>query len=104
MGDFVRHQKEGTKFEKRNYRRKENEIKDVVRDLRLRYKSISPLKDTDGSDGEERRGFFGDFEKIKLSLEEIIRNRNGGHREIIDTFRNDTEAWGEAPMQYGELK
>ena len=40
-------QKEGRKFAKKNYERKKTEIKDVVRYLRIRYKKVSPLKDTD---------------------------------------------------------
>ena len=49
----------------KKYRRKQNAIKEVVKDLRIRHNSTSPLIDTGDFDGEEFYGFFGDFEQIK---------------------------------------
>ena len=40
---LVRQQNGGAGFQKKDYPRKKNEIKDVVKDLRARYKSILPV-------------------------------------------------------------
>ena len=45
--DFVRKQKEGRKFAKKNYQRREIGIKGAVNYLRILYKSILPFLDTD---------------------------------------------------------
>ena len=57
--------KKKAEIRQKNYRRKQNEMKEVVKYLRLRYKSISPLKGTGDFDGAEFYGFSGDSEQNK---------------------------------------
>ena len=58
------------------------EIKEVVKDSRVMYKSILPL-----GIRAVARGFRGDFEKNRERREGEI----GGREEIIDTYSNDTK-------------
>ena len=62
-GDFARQHKEGWGPAKKNYIRRETEIMGVFRDLRIRYKTELPLKDTDDCEDVEFYGFCGDFEE-----------------------------------------
>ena len=62
---LARPRNEDTTSMQKNYHRKQNEIKDFVQDFRIRYRPITPLKDTDGSDGGEFYGLCGNYEQNK---------------------------------------
>ena len=62
----------------------------------MRYKSISPLKDSDGFGDEEFYGFAGDFEQNKERWGHEMEIEIAGQEELIDTYGNDTEEWQEA--------
>ena len=85
LQEFVRRMKEGAKFRQWHYPRKQNEIKEVVKCARLRYKSISPLKDAGDFDDGEFYGFCGDFELNKQRWGEEMETEIEGRQEIIDT-------------------
>ena len=104
LGDSARQQKDGSKFRQQNYPLRKNEIIDVVTDLRIRYKSISPLKDTDYFDDGEFYGFRGDFAQNKERWPEEMEIEIECQPGIIDTYGNDTEEWKEAHMEYEKLK
>ena len=50
LKDFERHQKGRKEFARKNCHLERSEIKEVANDLRMRYKSIAPLKETDDFD------------------------------------------------------
>ena len=62
---YVSRREEGSEFSNQNYQLKKNEISEVAKDFRARYKSIPPVKDTDGFDDEEFYGLRVDFEQIR---------------------------------------
>ena len=70
--------------------------------MRVRYKSISPLKDAGDSVDEESHGFRGDVAQSKYSWQKELEIE--GREEIIDTFGNDTWGWGESHLEYRKLK
>ena len=88
------------KFRQKNYPRKRNRVKAVVNYSRLRYKSISPLIDTDDFAGGEFYWFFGDFETNKERWPEATKLEIERH-VIIYTCSNDTHEWQEAQAEYG---
>ena len=53
--------------------------------MRLLYKSIPPLKDTDGIDGGEFYGLRGDIERIMGRRKEEMEIEMYGREEITDT-------------------
>ena len=104
LGNFVKRQKEGWNSETSTYKRRVGEIKGVSGDFRIRYKSISPLKDTGDFDDGEPHGFSCDYEQNKDAMWEEIEIEMEGRWGIIDAFGNDTEEMRESKLEYVKLK
>ena len=81
-GDFVKRQKEGGEFSKKNCERKQTEIKGVAKDLRIRYKSILSLK---------RYGLFRRWRSLRTS-----RRFRGNKERTQDEIENATQGRKEA--------
>ena len=98
-------QMEVGEFPRKNYHRQRREIKEVANGLRLRYKSIPPLKEAGDFDGAEFYGFCDDFEENKglwhLGIDEDLRCRG----MELDIFNEDSGGgWKDAQMKYGRPK
>ena len=91
VGGFVRKQKEVAKSKQKNYRTQKDGIKEVVKDSRVMYKSISPLKDTGDFEDEDFYGFFVDSARNRELRQEEMKLGMGGREEITDTYRKDTK-------------
>ena len=70
----------------------------------MRCKSIYALKETDGPDGSDFYGFFGDFEENKgrgqLGIEEATQYQ----ARDLEIYNEDTEEWEEPQMRYDRFK
>ena len=97
MHNFARQQTEGAKSAQKNYQRRKTEIKGVAKDLRIRYKTIHPLKDADDfGDGE----FYG-FTAISRQLKIVcvcgdFEVEFEGRKEVIAAVGEATEDWKDA--------
>ena len=80
LEDFAGQHKEGARFRRMDYKRGKNEIKDDVKYMRIRYKSMSPLRDTGDFEHGEFYGFCGDVEqnKERWGKRNGSRNRRSG--------------------------
>ena len=94
-------QREGWGFAQKNYRRRDQRSPN---DLRLRYKSISHLKETDGRDDSAAYGFRGDFDENKglweLEIGDDMQDRERG----LEIFNVDTSDREEDQMKFEMLK
>ena len=84
-----------------NYQRKQNEVKEVVKESQLRYGSILLVKDTDGLGGGEFYGFRGDSGRHKGRSQKEMGIEIERHGGIIYTYSNDTKDRKEAQLKYG---
>ena len=82
----------------------ENEIIEVGNGLRMRYKSISPLKETGDFGDSYFYGFCDDFDENKGRGQLEIEEEMKGRREVIETSDEYTEDWEEAQIIYETLK
>ena len=104
LNDSVRQQKETA----RNFRERiifdRKEIKEVPIDVRLYYKSISPLEETGALGDAEFSGFRGDSEGDKDRRQFEIGVELKGQESELWIFNDDTGRRGEARMQYGGME
>ena len=68
------------------------------------YKSGSPIKDAGGFEDEDFSGYCGNSEQNNEMSKEQMGIAMERRVEIIDTSGEDTIAWVEAQVRYGQLE